>query len=318
MKLRSLFYLLLPATSLLTLPLQAQDQTSPPASNTVAPLQLQENPVPAPTATSPAATPAPSASDASNAPTASALLSGDTNTGATNTPATNAAPAAQPTPNDFVPGPAPTNGEPAAPAPNSGMGSPGQNPPPSDPNSLIPPPEEPLPPSPINTAGNEETQRQQQKSRYYTVKVKADKEEDLSSLLTQADKAKSDEVKRQALREYYDLLAKRMKKLDPSISDWIDTMHSAYLRRLDQVRVEPTIPMNLPPTPVVSSDASATPSPSATPAKKMKMEDADLIAPAKPKATPAAKTSVVKTAAAKATPSPSATPAKKRLHIWPF
>ena len=315
MKLRYLLCLLLPSSSLLTLPLQAQDQqTSPSASNTVTPLQLQENPVPAPSTPSPSATSAPtatpSASDASNSPTAAALLSGDTNVVATNASSTSAAPAAQPTPNEFVPGPAPTNGEPAAPAPDSGMGSPGQNPPPSDPNSLIPPPEEPLPPSPINTAGNEETQRQQQKSRYYTVKVKADKDEDLSSLLVQADKAKSDEVKRQALREYYDLLAKRMKKIDPSISDWIDTMHSAYLRRLDQVRVEPTIPMNLPPTPVVSDEASAKPSPTATPAKKKKVEDADLIAPAKPKskATPTAK----------ATPSPTATPARKKHGIWPF
>jgi hypothetical protein len=53
-----------------------------------------------------------------------------------------------------------------------------------------------------------------------------------------------------------------MKKIDPSISDWIDTMHSAYLRRLQQVRVEPTIALDTPPSP----DASATPSP--TPKKK--------------------------------------------------
>ena len=338
MKLRHLLCLLLPTSHLLTLPLQAQDQqTSPPASNTVTPLHLQENPTAAPSApasaTTPAPTAAPSASDASNnspnSTAASALLSGDSNTASTHV-ATNAAPiaqpaAAQPTPNEFVPGPAPTNGEPAAPAPNSGMGSPGQNPPPSDPNSLIPPPEEPLPPSPINTAGNEETQRQQQKSRYYSVKVKADKDEDLSSLLTQADKAKSDEVKRQALREYYDLLAKRMKKIDPSISDWIDTMHSAYLRRLDQARVEPTIPMSLPPAPVVSDEPSAKPSPTAPHTKKKKIEDADIIAPAKPtptptpaKSSPSAKPKARATPVAKPTPSPTATPAKKKHGIWPF
>ena len=135
------------------------------------------------------------------------------------------------------------------------MGSPGQNPPPSDPNSLIPPPAEPEQPSPINSAGNEEKQRQDQKTRYYSVKVQADKDEALVSLLKQADKAKSDESKRQALREYYDLLAKRMKKIDPALSDWIDTMHAAYLRRLEQVRIEPTIPANPPP----AADASPTP-----------------------------------------------------------
>jgi hypothetical protein len=142
------------------------------------------------------------------------------------------------------------------------MGSAGQNPPPSDPNSLIPPPSEPEQPSPVNASNNEEKQRQEQKARYYSVKVKADKEEALASLQAKADKAKSDEAKRQALREYYDLLAKRMKKLDPSLSEWIDTMHGAYLRRLAQVRVEPTIPVNPPP------DAEASPSPS--PKKKKK------------------------------------------------
>jgi hypothetical protein len=53
-----------------------------------------------------------------------------------------------------------------------------------------------------------------------------------------------------------------MKKIDPSISDWIDTMHAAYLRRLEQVRVEPTIPLN-PPTAAEGSE-----SPSPTPKKK--------------------------------------------------
>jgi hypothetical protein len=156
------------------------------------------------------------------------------------------------------------------------MGSPGQNPPPSDPNSLIPPAAEPEQPSPINSSGNEEKQRQEQKTRYYSVKVKADKEEALASLQQKADKAKSDEAKRQALREYYDLLAKRMKKLDPSLSEWIDTMHAAYLRRLAQVRVEPTIPVNPPPVP---DDASGSPSP--TPKKKVAKAESDNDAPVK-------------------------------------
>ena len=151
----------------------------------------------------------------------------------------------------------PSTPDPAAPAANSGQGSPGENPPPSDPNSLIPPPAEPAQPSPINAAGNEEKQRQDQKARYYSAKVKVDKEEALASLLQKSDKAKSDEAKRQTLREYYDLLAKRMKKIDPSLSEWVDTMHAAYLRRLAQVTLEPTIPVNVPPTP----DSHAAPSP---------------------------------------------------------
>jgi hypothetical protein len=213
-------------------PLAAQDQTAP--SN--APIQIQEQPVPG-------SSPAPSlfspGTEASPAPQADS-----------NTPANAPAPAPAPV--------ADTN----APAPDSGMGSPGQNPPPSDPNSLIPPPAEPEQPSPINASGNEEKQRQEQKTRYYTAKTQADKEEALASLQAKAEKARSDEEKRQALRAYYDLLAKRMKKIDPSISGWVDTMHAAYLRRLEQVRVEPTVPLN----PAPSADGSESPSP--TPRKK--------------------------------------------------
>ena len=106
------------------------------------------------------------------------------------------------------------------------------------------------------------------------MKVKADKDEDLTTLLSKADKAKSDEAKRQALRQYYDLLAKRMKKIDSSLSDWIDTMHSAYLRRLEQVRVEPTIPINPPPTVDAAAGATPTPEPSATPSHKKKRKAA--------------------------------------------
>jgi len=200
--------------------LSAQDQTP------AAPLQIQESPAPG-------SMPAPSLF----APEPSA--------------------ATQPAKSDDAAPLAPATSDPAAPAANSGMGSAGQNPPPSDPNSLIPPPVEPEQPSPINAAGNEEKQRQDQKTSYYTAKVKADKEEALVSLQQKADKAKSDEAKRQALREYYDLLAKRMKKIDPSLSEWIDTMHAAYLRRLAQVRVEPTIPLNPPPVPDAEADSAA-------------------------------------------------------------
>jgi len=215
------------------LPLGAQDQAAPVtnAATSAGPLQIQEQPssgtMPAPTQFTP-----------------------DSNATAT-----------APAPVDPAAA-APAGTDSNAPASNAGMGSPGQNPPPSDPNYLIPPPVEPEQPSPVNSSGNEAKQREDQKTRYYTAKTQADKEEALASLQSKADKAKSDEAKRQALRVYYDLLAKRMKKIDPSISDWIDTMHAAYLRRLEQVRVEPTIPMNPPPA------AEGSESPSPTPKKK--------------------------------------------------
>lgn len=263
---------LLPLFSVMSL--KAQDQG---ASNQAdaAPLQIQEAPMPgtmpAPETFAPEA-PAPAPAD-SNAPAPA--------------PAT----------------PDPATPDPAAPAPDSGMGSPGQNPPPSDPNSLIPPPAEPEQPSPINAAGNEEKQRQDQKTRYYSVKVQADKEEALVSLQKQADKSKSDEAKRQALREYYDLLAKRMKKIDPSLSEWIDTMHAAYLRRLQQVRVEPTIPVNPPPVP---EDAA---SPSPPPKKKAKASAEN--AGQTPAPTPSPVPKADKKKGEKSKPSPASTPTPK-------
>jgi hypothetical protein len=219
-------------STLFSFTVQGQDQSSSNAQSP-SPLQLQDNGAPgatsAPSLFSPA--PAPATDGSASSSTTDSAASNNT--------------------------PAPAS-DPLAPAPNSGAGSPGQNPPSSDPNSLIPPPIEPQQPSPINAAGNEEKQRQDQKAKYYAAKVKADKEESLAALLTKSDKAKNDETKREILREYYDLLAKRMKKIDPSISEWIDTMHAAYLRRLQQVRVEPSIPVALPP----SHDGSAAPSPS--------------------------------------------------------
>ena len=230
------------------------------AAVTNAPLQIQDS-------SAPAATPAPSLFAPEGQGSATPEQVAATNTPVTDPTATNVAP------NDPNPQSAPATNDPSAPAPDSGMGSPGQNPPASDPNSLIPPPLEPEQPSPVNSAGNEEKQRQEQKARYYTVKVKADKDEDVASLLEKSEKAKTDEGKRQALRRYYDLLAKRMKKIDSSLSDWIDTMHSAYLRRLEQVRVEPTIPV-LPPTDATST-ASPSPSPSATPHHRKKKVSAE-------------------------------------------
>ena len=222
-------------------PLQIQDNSAPtaaPASSLFAPEgQGSTTPGPSPSTNAPVIDPAVATNASTNLPNA-------------------------PAPND-----------PSAPAPDSGMGSPGQNPPPSDPNSLIPPPMEPEQPSPVNSAGNEEKQRQEQKARYYTVKVKADKDDDVAALLDKSEKAKTDEGKRQALRRYYDLLAKRMKKIDSSLTAWIDTMHAAYLRRLEQVRVEPTIPVVAPPD--ASTTPSSSPSPSASPHHRKKKVSAD-------------------------------------------
>jgi hypothetical protein len=248
---------------------------------------------------------------ASNAPAAPLQIQDGSASGATSAPSLFSP---SPSPADAIPAAsnqtssnAAAPADPLAPSANSGVGSPGQNPPQSDPNSLIPPPVEPSQPSPINAAGNEEKQRQDQKAKYYAAKVKADKEDGLASLLTKSDKAKSDETKREILHEYYDQLAKRMKKIDPSISEWIDTMHAAYLRRLQQIRVEPSIPQGVPPMP--DSSASPSPSPSETAVhhkKKKKSDDSESASPSgSPQPSPSVK------GKSSSTPSPSPTPSKK-------
>lgn len=85
--------------------------------------------------------------------------------------------------------------------------------------------------------------------RYQEVKLQALKDPAIRSLNDQAEKAKTDEMKRQALREYYRLLFAKMTSIDASLKDKCATMQQAYLRRLGQYRVTPSIPLAPPPTP---------------------------------------------------------------------
>jgi hypothetical protein len=51
------------------------------------------------------------------------------------------------------------------------------------------------------------------------------------------------------MREYYRLLFKKIVAIDKSLAEKCKVMETAYLRRLAQERLEPTIPLNPPPTP---------------------------------------------------------------------
>lgn len=93
-----------------------------------------------------------------------------------------------------------------------------------------------------------EKKKQELKVRYYEVRTQVEKEKDVSILKAKADQATTDEGKRQALRAYYELLFTTMKKVDPSISEHCDMMQGAYLRRLEQTSLQPTIPLSPPPT----------------------------------------------------------------------
>jgi len=92
------------------------------------------------------------------------------------------------------------------------------------------------------------------KVRYQEVRVQVEKDPAVRSLKEQSKTAKTFEDERAALREYYRLLFKKMKKVDKDLTEHCDLMEKAYLARLGQMRIEPTIPLNPPPTPAPLSE----------------------------------------------------------------
>lgn len=118
----------------------------------------------------------------------------------------------------------------------------------TDPNSIVPD-EPPGPPAMPQTVESAEQKERELNIRYREVRVKAEEDPKVIEMAEKADTAKTDEDKRAARREYYRLLFKKMVSLDKSLADKCTLMEQAYLRRLAQERLEPTIPLNPPPTP---------------------------------------------------------------------
>lgn len=85
--------------------------------------------------------------------------------------------------------------------------------------------------------------------RYQEVKLQALKESAIREMREKADVARTDEAKRQALREYYRMLFAKMVAIDPELTEKCELMETAYMRRISQFRVMPTIPLQPPPTP---------------------------------------------------------------------
>jgi hypothetical protein len=98
-------------------------------------------------------------------------------------------------------------------------------------------------------------------ARYKELQIKTRKDPDLVSLWDQAQEVPTYEERRAALREYYRKLFKKMREADKTLTQRIDAMERAYLMRLEQNRIEPTIPLTPPPTP----EPLTAPSPSPTP-----------------------------------------------------
>jgi hypothetical protein len=118
-----------------------------------------------------------------------------------------------------------------------------------DPNQLLPTDSAPAPIDPRTLAASGEEQERKVKIRYQQVRAKAELDPDVASLLAKAKTARTFEAERAAYRKYYELLFKKMKKLDSTLAKKCDLMEKTYLSRLAQSRIEPTIPLEPPPKP---------------------------------------------------------------------
>lgn len=243
-------FLVLLMSSLVAL---AQEQAAPEPSATATPDATPAQPDPTPAAP---ASPSDSPASAADAPPAPALEAG--------TPAPSPSPASDVIPMDGQAPPPP----PEAPAAVSETQSPSSegvpletedlSPPlPSgnvpdaaftDPNAIVPD-EAPAPPAMPQGADNALEKARALTIRYREVKVQADKDPTVLRMYERSTLAKTDEDKRAALREYYRLLFAKMVSIDKELEQKCKVMQDAYLRRLAQERLEPTIPLNPPPTP---------------------------------------------------------------------
>jgi hypothetical protein len=118
-----------------------------------------------------------------------------------------------------------------------------------DPNHLMPTDGAPAPIDPRTLAASGEEQERKLKISYQQARAKAEQDSDVASLLAKAKSATTFEGERAAYRKYYELLFKKMRKLDGSIAKKCDLMEKTYLARLAQTRIEPTIPLEPPPKP---------------------------------------------------------------------
>ena len=118
-----------------------------------------------------------------------------------------------------------------------------------DPNQLMPADGGSIPVDPRTLAAAGEEQERKIKVRYQQVRSKVEQDPEVANLLEKAKTAATFEGERAAYRRYYELLFKKMRKLDNTLSKKCDLMEKTYLARLAQTRVEPTIPLEPPPKP---------------------------------------------------------------------
>ncbi|GAB4175038.1 MAG: hypothetical protein Fur0032_14760 [Terrimicrobiaceae bacterium] len=117
-----------------------------------------------------------------------------------------------------------------------------------DPNAIIPDQLLP-PPSAVTDIESAAEKMRALNIRYREVRTRAESAPEVVAMKERADAARTAEDQRAALREYYRLLFKKVASLDSKLKDKAAQMEDAYIRSLAQRRLEPTIPLNPPPTP---------------------------------------------------------------------
>jgi len=78
--------------------------------------------------------------------------------------------------------------------------------------------------------------------RYREVRTKVEQRPELVALREAAKKKKTFEDERIAMREYYKTLFAQIKKADASLVEKCEIMEAAFLDRLEQKRIDPTVP----------------------------------------------------------------------------
>lgn len=68
--------------------------------------------------------------------------------------------------------------------------------------------------------------------RFETAKSKALEDAHIKSLKAKADEASTDAESKAALRTYNKALFEKIKKIDPSVSEWADRLEAAMMKRL--------------------------------------------------------------------------------------
>ncbi len=230
------FFLVIALVLVTALSLHAQEATPEPAATAEA--------ASAPADSTPAPEPSPAADTSSPSPTPEASPSGATEG---ETPATpDASPSDDP---DMIPLP-PETGDVGAPIVSETEVPALDRPTDSAFTGDLPPGPDVIPDSPAAPTGPSAGEIERKlRIRYQEVRTQVEKDSAVRSLLEKARKAKTSEDERAAYREYYRLLFKKMRAVDKELTARVDVMEAAYLARLAQTRIEPTIPLNPPPVP---------------------------------------------------------------------